>query len=327
MAKRQGHPELKRSPLVEGLPKACADELVAVEFMERQRWGSNPVCVHCGSDQVYKMADAATGERSKRFLWRCRSCQKQYTVRVGTVFEESRIGLHHWCYAFWRAASSKKGVSAREIQRHCQLSYKSALFMLHRIRFALQVDYAPEEKLNGIVEVDETYIGGRPKNMHQAKKSMRGHRDHKIPVLAMLERGGRVRAQHLDKVTAENAKKVLKELVDSRARIMTDESHIYDWTDSHFRPNGHDTVNHGRKEYVRGDITTNTIEGFFSILKRGIFGVYHSVSRRHLHRYLSEFEFRYNNRAMNDGDRIVLAIQQAEGKRLMYKTSIVLTDK
>src|SRR5437773_3490200 len=159
---KKGH-NLSKSEVVEQIPLACSDELAAVEFLEAQRWGNTPACVHCGSVDVYKMTDAKTGERSRRYLWRCRDCKQQFTVRVGTVYEESRIELRHWCYAFWRSCTSKKGVSAREIQRHTQLSYKSALFLLHRIRFAMAPDPPTTPKLSGIVEADETYVGGKPR--------------------------------------------------------------------------------------------------------------------------------------------------------------------
>ena len=154
--------KLSKSDVIGEIPLACASELVAVEFFEKQRWGDCPACVHCGSVSVYKMADAKTGARNERFLWRCRDCKRQYTVRIGTVYEETRIGLRHWCYAFWRAGTSKKGVAALEIKRHCQISYRSALFMMNRIRFSL----APEPdspKLIGVVECDETYVGGKPR--------------------------------------------------------------------------------------------------------------------------------------------------------------------
>src|SRR5580704_15249566 len=152
--------QLAKSATIAEIPLACSNELAAVEFLEKQRWGNTPACVKCGSVEVYKMADAKTGERNKRFLWRCRDCKEQYTVRIGTVYEESRIELRHWCYAFWRACTSKKGVSALEIKRHCQISYKSALFLMNRIRFAKAPDeYRPQ--LTGIVECDEMYIGPR----------------------------------------------------------------------------------------------------------------------------------------------------------------------
>lgn len=154
---------LSKSEIIEAMPFACCNELAAVELFEEQRWGSTPRCAHCESTSVYKMTDAETGGRSKRFLWRCRDCEKQYTVRIGTVYEETRLDLRHWGYAFWRASTSKKGVAALEIKRHCQISYKSALFLLNRIRFAMAPD-ATMPKLTGTVECDETYVGGKPRS-------------------------------------------------------------------------------------------------------------------------------------------------------------------
>src|ERR1017187_7536031 len=154
---------LSKSSIVERIPAACADELAAVEFFGMQRWGDNPCCVKCGSLAVYKMTDAKTGERNKRYLWRCRDCKEQYTVRIGTVYEESRIPMRHWAYAFWRACASKKGVSALEIQRNCQISYKSALFLMNRVRFAMAPDVPTAPPLTGIVECDEMFVGGKPR--------------------------------------------------------------------------------------------------------------------------------------------------------------------
>src|SRR5229473_563897 len=186
-----GKHNLSKSEAIEEIPVACSNELAAVEFFEKQRWGNDPCCIHCGSVNVYKMADAKTGERNKRFLWRCRDCKEQYTVRIGTVYEESRLDLRHWCYAFWRAATSKKGVAALEIMRHCQISYKSALFLMNRIRFAMAPDpKAP--KLTGIVECDETYIGGKPRP-GDGKVHKRGRGTSKTPVFAAVERRGQIR--------------------------------------------------------------------------------------------------------------------------------------
>ncbi len=154
--------ELAKSEIIEAIPVACADESAAVEFFEAVRWADNPTCVHCASANVYKMLDPKTGNRNERYLWRCRDCGKQYTVRIGMVCEESRIPLRHWAYAFWRAATSKKGVAALEIMRHCQISYKSALFLMNRIRFAMAPD-TDNPKLTGTVECDETYVGGKPR--------------------------------------------------------------------------------------------------------------------------------------------------------------------
>jgi hypothetical protein len=264
---------------------------------------------------VYKMV-GKDGQRNKRFLWRCRDCERQYTVRIGTVFEESRLPLRCWCYGFWAACSSKKGVSALQIKRQCQISYKAALFLLHRIRHAMAPANAAGAKLTGVCEADETYVGGKPR--YRGPHNKRGHGTKKQPVFAVVERGGRVRTKVIADITGPTLKAAVREFVDGSAKLMTDENSSYIGLAPEFA-GGHETVAHGAKEYVRGDIHTNTIEGFFSILKRGITGVYHNVSKRHLHRYLAEFEFRYNARHMNDGDRTVACIRAAEGKRLLYR--------
>src|SRR5580658_2960090 len=169
---------LEQTEVIEQMPAVCADELAAVEFFEREIWNGTPTCPHCKSTNVYQMMDAKTGQRSKRFLWRCHACKKQFTVRVGTVLEESRIPLRHWAYAFWRASTSKKGVAALEIQRQCQISYKSALFLMHRIRHAMTPDLDKFPKMTGMVEVDETYVGGKKK--YVGRGSVTG----KVPVVS-----------------------------------------------------------------------------------------------------------------------------------------------
>ncbi len=231
--------------------------------------------------------------------------------------EDSRVPLKHWCYAFWAACASKKGVSAKQIQRMTGLSYKSALFLMHRIRFAMAPASDNGTKLEGTVEVDETYVGGKPRNKGPHNK--RGHGTKKQPVMAMVERGGRVRTRVIADVKAETLKAAIRENIDESARIMTDEHAGYAGIGTEFT-GGHHTTRHGQREYVRKgtDIHSNTVEGFFSILKRGIYGVYHNVSKKHLHRYMSEFEFRYNTRGTDDGERLALALKGGEGKRLMY---------
>ncbi|HET9181915.1 MAG TPA: IS1595 family transposase [Candidatus Angelobacter sp.] len=308
---------LSNTEIIREIPKACSDELAAVEFFEAQRWGDTPACVHCGSVEVYKMTDAKTGERSKRFLWRCRDCGQQFTVRIGTVFEESRLELRHWAYAFWRAATSKKGVSALEIKRHCQISYKSALFLMNRIRFAMAPDdNAP--KLTGNVECDETYIG--PRKPRYKGTSKRGRGTSKIPVFCAVERDGQIRRRIVPDVTTETIEDAIREEVDRRARLITDEFSAYRRIGPEYA--GHDTVCHATKEYARGDVHTNTAESSHALVKRGIVGIYHNVSSEYLHRYLWHFDFLWNNRKLNDGERVILAIQAAEGKRLMYKPPI-----
>ena len=314
----------KNDPVLEAIPAACADEAKAVEFMEAQRWGSSPCCPRCSSVNAYQMKDSQTGERQTNFRWLCRDCKSaksvcQFTVRTGTVFEDSKIELRHWCYAFWRASTSKKGVSALEIHRHTGLSYKSCLFLLSRIRFAM-ADSAPDMlgPGGGDVEVDEVYIGGKPRNPGVSK---RGRGTKKACVLAMVERGGCVKTKPVANVTGKTFKSVVRANVDKSARILTDENSSYIGLGSEFE-RGHESTKHSAREYVRADVHSNTVEGFFSIVKRGIDGIYHSVSKEHLHRYLAEFEFRYNNRQLEDGARTAAAIQAANGKRLMYREPV-----
>lgn len=306
----------KHDPVIQELPKACADEKVAVEFLEKQRWGDHPACPHCGDLDVYQMKNSKTGERQDNYRWRCNGCKKQYTVRIGTVFEDSRIPLRHWCFGFWRASTSKKGVSALEIHRQTGVSYKSALFMLHRIRFAMSDSV--EGPLKGDVEVDETYVGGKPRYKLKGKP---GRATDKQPIIALVERNGRVKTKPIANVTAKTLKGIIRENVDKSARILTDENRAYSGIGKHYE-GGHETVCHSKWEYVRGDVHSNTVEGFFSSVKRGLNGIYHSVSKEHLHRYMSEFEFRYNNRKLDDGERTIAAIRGADGKRLYYKEPI-----
>jgi len=318
MAKGQGKVAAAKTGIVARLPRACSDETAAVEFLEAQRWAeTGPCCPHCGDIDVYKMTDRVTGMRNRRFLWLCKGCKKQFTVRVGSVYEDSRIPLRHWCYGFWAASASKKGVSSKQIQRMTGLSYKSALFMMHRIRFAMGNDFAPKSKLTGIVEADETYVGGKEKNKPLSQRNPKnlGGKG-KVPVFAMVQRNGDVRSFVMDRVTMANLRRVLLENVDLGSRIMTDSFNLYGFVGKPFAR--HDFVNHNAEEYVRGDVTTNTFESVFSLLKRGLYGTFHSVSKKHLHRYLSEFDFRYNARRIDDGARTAMAIRQANGKRLRY---------
>src|ERR1051326_7473645 len=281
-----------KTALVEALPHACTDEAVAVAFLEAQRWGEGPYCAHCGSVAVYRMESKAT---RPRWLWRCKDCGKQYTVRVGTVMEESRIPLRHWVHAFWRIAASKKGVSALQIKRETGLSYKSALYLLHRVRLAMrQTPGGP--KMRGTLEVDETYVGGKERNKHRQgyqpprthlgkggipRKNV-GRGADKAAVYAILERDGRGYAAPMERITAATLRAALFEQAQATVRVHTDESTLYANLGRHV--GGHETVKHSNREYVRGDVTTNRVEGFFALLKRGVYGTYHSVSRNHLHR-------------------------------------------
>ena len=262
------------------------------------------------------MVDAKTGQRNKRFLWRCHDCKEQFTVRIGTVLEESRIPLRHWAYAFWRAATSKKGVSAMEIKRQTQLSYPSALFLLHRIRFAMTPEPETAPKMTGTVECDETYVGGKPRPGTGVHK--RGRGTSKTPVLGIVQRDGNIHRRVVADVSAATLKSAIRECVDNQARIVTDENLAYRGLGKEFA-GGHQTVNHSNREYARGDVWTNTAESSFALIKRGLTGIYHAVSKEHLHRYLGEFDFRWNTRRLNDGERTSLAIQGASGKRLIMQ--------
>ncbi len=316
MGKKVQNQSTKHDPVIQEIPLACADEKAAVEFMEKQRWGDTPACPCCGDTDVYQMKDSRTRERQANYRWRCHGCKRQYTVRKGTVFEDSRIPLRHWCYGFWRASTSKKGVSALEIHRHTGVSYKSALFMLHRIRFAMADSVTGP--LSGDVEVDETYVGGKPRQSKNPRKQW----STKQPVMAMVERKGRVRTKVIANVTAKTLSKEIRNSIDpDNSRLLTDEYKCYRTVGREFA-NGHERVHHGKKEYARGDVSTNTVEGFFSIVKRGLNGIYHAVSKEHLHRYMSEYEFRYNYRELTDGERTMAAIKAADGKRLIYKDPV-----
>ncbi len=242
-----------KSPLVAELPVACASEDAAVAFLERQRWGSTPGCPRCGDTDVAQIL-GKDGQRGPRYLWRCRGCKQQFTVRIGTIFGDSKIPLRHWCDAFWAACASKKGVSALQIKRQTGLSYKSALFLMHRIRYAMTPDAAPEDKLTGIVEADETYVGGKPRMRSLATRKglrqksgdrnskMPRRRNSKVPVFAMVQRQGEVRAMVMPRVNARKIKEVLLAYVPPDAQLMTDESPLHSKVGRPFR--SHDAVKH-----------------------------------------------------------------------------------
>ena len=309
-----------QSKIVKRIPAACADERSAVEFVEQLRWNGEPACPRCGDTDVAQMTDRE-GNRNARFLWRCHGCKKQFTVRIGTIFEDSRIPLKVWCHAFWRACSSKKGVSALQIQRETGLTYKSALFLMHRIRFAMAPDSATPRKLEGAVEADETYVGGKPRYRTPRVETEPGWRKPKAAVFAVVERGGEVRAMPIERVTSATVKQALREHVAPTAKLYTDEGSHYAWAQKPW-PGGHETVTHAAGEYARGEATTNAVEGFFSLLKRGIYGTFHSVSKKHLHRYVDEFAFRYNTRTADDGSRALAAIRAGDGRRLFYRNLV-----
>ncbi len=309
---------LKDDPAVTEIPLACASEPHAVEFLEAMRgWDTNPYCARCGSVNVYQMS-GRDGSRNARFLWRCRDCSKHYTVRADTVMEDSRIPLRHWVLGFWRVCSSKKGVSALEIRRQTGITHKSALFMLHRIRWALADDNTkPLGGFKMAVEADETFVGGKPRH----KGTKRNPRQStKVPVMAVVERGGNVHLQRIPRVTARHLGKVLYERTDPRSVLCTDEHPSYKSVGKHFS-GGHYSTNHSAYEYARGPVHSNTAESVFALLKRGLHGIFHSVSKHHLHRYLAEFQFRWNTRDIRDSERLQKAVKASVGKRLRYAES------
>jgi transposase-like protein len=296
------------------LSQFCADEDKAIELFERWRWPDGPVCPFCDSHKAYRLASKPETTKKKNRLRRgvlkCAACRKTFTAKVGTVFEDSHIPISKWLLGFHLLCSSKKGMSSHQLHRALKITYKSAWFMTMRIREAMRREPL-SRKLRGVVEADETYIGGR-----FSGKRGRGA-EHKVPVVSLVERGGHVRSFPVERVTAENLKGVIKEHVSRESHIITDDFTSYRGLHRDFA--SHQTVAHSKDEYVRGPIHTNTVEGFFSILKRGINGVYHHTSKHHLPRYLDEFDFRYNSRRDTDGERTELAVRGAKGKRLMFR--------
>jgi transposase-like protein len=295
-----------------------ADEDRSREFLEAKRWpDGKPVCPHCGGEG-YALTPKPTSKRpGRKGLKKCKTCRKQFTVRVGTIFEESKIQIRQWLMAIHLMTSSKKGVSSHQIARELGITQKSAWFVCHRIREAMKQEPLKGMLLKGTVEADETYIGGRnrPKGQGGQGRSTKT----KMPVFALVERGGRVRAVPITKVNAKNLRRHIKKRVDTKnARLMTDDFPTYRGFSKDF-PLGHGIIRHKDRVYAIGDVTTNTAESFFALLKRGVHGIFHHVSRRHLRRYCNEFSFRWDHRKLSDGARMVAAIQSAEGKRLKYK--------
>jgi transposase-like protein len=297
------------------------DKNQARKYLEGIRWPNGVVCPHCGSDEKHYPIKGKEDSKNpvREGVWKCKKCRKQFSVTVGTVFEDSHIPLNKWLLATFLICSSKKGMSSHQLHRMLKVTYKTALFMSHRIRYAMD---DKKVKLSGIVEVDETYVGGKEKNKHFDKKLNTGRGGvGKTPVFALVERHGNVISMPVQRVTGANLKAIIRQNVEKSATVMTDDFLSYRGLGKDF--SSHQVINHGKREYVKGNAHTNTIEGYFSILKRGITGVYHHVGEQHLHRYLSEFNFRYNGRKINDDERSMLALRGIEGKRLMYRDSSV----
>ena len=316
----------------------------AREHLERIRWPEGPICPHCGLvGEAFKLTAKATPPKVEKTLkpqkrerkttvregvWKCSGCRQQFTVTVGTIFEDSHIPLNKWLMAFHLLCASKKGMSAHQLHRMLGVTYKSAWFMAHRIRYAMTQEPL-SSKLTGEIEMDEVYIGGKRRHTHahavkpgvRAQDRLSPVAD-KAAVVSVLQRGGRVRSTHVDRVTGENLKGIIESLCAEDVHVITDAA-------SRAKGLGkirkHSVVDHTAKEYVRWDdgvcITTNGVEGYFANLRRGIDGTYHHVGKQHLHRYLAEFDFRHNERQVTDGQRTVTAIEQTGGKRLMLRDS------
>ena len=295
------------------------NEEAAYEKLESLLWPQGPECPHCGVvNDAHKIA-ANPGKKVRLGLYRCNACKTQFTVKVGTIFESSHIPLYKWLQAAYLLNSSKKGMSAKQIERILQVTYKSAWFMMHRLRAAMDPIYVnPGEPMGGegkTMEMDETYIGKKS----GVKKRHAYH--HKNTVFSLVERGGQVRSFHLDKANQASVVSVVRENVRKETRHYTDGASWYQ-NNAMGLEGGHDWVDHGHDEYVRGDVHTNTIEGYFSIFKRGMKGVYQHCSEKHLHRYLAEFDFRYSNRerlGIDDMGRTANPLKGAKGKRVTYR--------
>ncbi len=297
-------------------------EVAAFEHLERTLWPDGPVCPHCGSVGHATKLDAGHGEGKRQArigLWQCneKECRKQFTVKVGTVFEHGRIPLNKMLQAAYLLCCSKKGISSHQLHRVLGITYKAAWFLSHRIREAMRDgSLAPIGGGGKVVEADETFIGrkkGFPK---------RPGVGHKMAVVSLVERGGPLRSTVLDSVSRPDVERIVKQNVSRESHLMTDEASYYATIGKSFA--GHDAVEHSAYEYVRGDAHTNTLEGVFSVFKRGMKGVYQHCGEQHLHRYVAEFDFRYNNRSalgIEDTTRTARALQGISGKRLTYRAA------
>jgi transposase-like protein len=290
----------------------------AREWLEKRVWANGRPCPHCGT---INRSTLLKGKSHRPGVYQCLDCREQFTVTVGTVFERSKIPLSKWLAALFLMVASKKGVSAHQVHRMLGVSYKSTWFMMHRLREAMRAgDLAPMGGSGSIVEIDETYIGR--KDGFEVKQGAW----HKNTILTLVERDGRARSFHVDNATKENIVPIIRDNIDRESHVMTDEAARYSKIGGEFAK--HDVVDHSRKEYGYTDretgtkINTNTIEGYYSIFKRGMKGVYQHCGEKHLHRYLAEFDFRYSNRSalgIEDRERADILAKGIVGKRLTYR--------
>ena len=289
------------------------DDAKAREWLEAELWPHGPVCPHCG---VISQATLLKGNASRPGLYQCNACREQFTVTVGTLYERSKVPLHKWLAVTHLMMASKKGMSALQISRMIGLPYKTAWFLCHRIRESMRDLPGSDAPMGGkdkVVEVDETFVGGKAKNRAYREPAP------KKPVFALVERGGHVRSFHVADVTGATLRPIIAKNVELASVLMSDEAPVYGKIGATFA--NHHTVNHSANEYVRlgAYVHSNTAENFFSIVKRGVIGTFHHVSEAHLHRYLNEFNYRYNNRDISDAQRFSKSIGGIVGKRLTYR--------
>lgn len=305
-------------------------EKAAFAYVEKQLWPNGPVCPRCGATDEH--IGRLEGETTRMGLHKCYACRKPFTVRIGTIFESSHLALHLWLQVIHLMCASKKGVSTRQIQRMLQCSMKTAWFLTHRIRAAM--DDGSLGPLGGegkTVEADETYFGkvAKPRTQTRDRGAFKGSRMGRGPanknaVVSLVERGGSARSFHVETANRATIERIVAENVAKESRLHTDESHLYAKSRVPSMVAEHATVRHSEDEYVRGDVYSNSVEGYFSVFKRGMRGVYQHCSEKHLHRYLAEFDFRFSNReklGVNDVRRAEIALQGVKGKRLTYETT------
>jgi transposase-like protein len=287
-----------------------SDANKAREHLEALHWPNGPVCSHCGNCDAERITKLA-GKSTRPGVHKCKECAKPFTVTVGTIFEDSKIPLNKWMLAFRLLSGAKKGFSAHELHRALGITYKSAWFLMHRIREAMTDEGGPLGGPGAVVEADEAFVGGKKRNRLSGKVAA------KKKVVALIERGGRARSVHVASIHANTVRAALVTNIDRASTLMTDEALIYKAVGREFAGHGH-TLHAGRS-YAKGDIHSNSAENFFSILKRGVIGTYHHWSAAHMHRYLVEFDFRYSNRSLTDAERTAEAVKGARGKRLFYR--------
>ena len=303
------------------LAQEYSDEDKARGLLESLLWPDGAVCPHCKNHKekpIYKLTPKTESKTAvRKGVHKCGACRKQFTVRVGTIFEDSHLPISKWLMAIFIICSSKKSISANQLSRMLKITYKAAWFMAHRLRFAVSPEMPLNQLLQGVVEIDETFVGGKGVRCSQHRR--------KTPVVALIERGGTMQARVVSNVTQHNLGKIINECVSKESVVNTDELPAYRKPLAGFK--SHEAVNHSKFEYSRRNADgtksgINSCESFFSLLKRGVYGSWHHVSREHLPKYANEFAFRWNTRKQTDGERMETAIGMVTGKRLTYRQAV-----